>query len=193
MAIEYGNVNLNANQIHRSAHKNAEMNERFFHRFPFGPVAEINHYQIAQEMENDPALDYVQGSYIPKSVCEELARRKVNAELQALRLVNAGLQISPLPARTKMIVSSAANYIEDVALPSDAELVQFFAPSSVVFYVSFGARINFNGGTGVVESDPYNWNDFIVCPTNQWFYCKGKNQISIGIPVTGQVISVGML
>ena len=139
----------------------------------------------------DPKVREAEALRVPDGVLNALSNRKVNAELAALRLATPGLPVTMLPSRCKVFVSAGVNDFRDVQLPSDAELVRFYAPSDVVFYVSFGGRVVFP----IAESDPYNgWNDYIITPVNQWYFVGGGSKsFSLGLPFAGQVVSIGVL
>jgi hypothetical protein len=159
--------------------------------WPYDPHNPADPRVVAELESREPGVSWANGMSVPDGVLRALMGRKVNAELTALRLTSPYLPITCLPSRTKIVVSAGVNDVRDVALPSDAELVQFYAPAGVVFYVSIGGRVVYP----LAESDPLNgWNDCMVSPIGAWYYIgNGSKSVSIGLPFAGQVVSVGVI
>jgi len=162
----------------------------WFGPYPFNAGAPVDQKKVIEETGEDPAYETLAQSRVPDDVLSAIARRKLQAEVTALRITTPGVSVTPIPQRTKIVYANSVNYVADVRVPEDCELMQFFAPSGVVFYVSFNGRVALPISA---NSDDLSFNDFLVSPLGAWFYCRGKNSVSIGIPFNGQVVSVGFV
>lgn len=125
-------------------------------------------------------------SVAPYDLNMEMGRRASNVDQTATRLQLPGVPIYPVPDFCRTVVSSVANYIEDVIIGQNTQMIMFIAPTNTQFYVSFQGSFPLPYLPGSVDTpiDP------MASPTGFAFLTRGANSIYVGLPIIGSSVSV---
>lgn len=125
-------------------------------------------------------------SMLPHTLPQELARRNHLAPFEALQMQLPGLPILPVPDFSRLVIATSANYVEEVPLRGNVQLLMCCAFTTGIFFLSFGGRcilppVSFSNENAI---------DQIVGVDGKPFYTKGLQSVSIGIVNNGDVVSV---
>ena len=114
----------------------------------------------------------------------ELTKMTIDPHLNALRAQLHSVAIIPFPMKTILVVASTINYVQDVTLPDNTQMVMFTANPNADFFVSVNGQIQFPVATDTTGGGA------MYSPRDQWFYVKGLKNLSIGLPTLNAVVSM---
>lgn len=128
-------------------------------------------------------------SGLPHDIEEQRLRRNFEPAAMMARRQLPSVPLLPVPDFCRTLVATGVNYVQEIQLPRNVQVVMFRALSTDRFWVSFAGRVPATPATGSLDGD-FSSMDPIVCPLDLMFYCRGLQTLSINIAAAGAAVTV---